>query len=390
LFFASLFFVKKTLKNNCLQPCLQIYFYEKALLTVITFSNHGEGVMDAENGYEKIAMSFLNSFKLITNRRIGVTTIIGDSDSPNPAPKPKPVPPPPVITETTWKEYISEEGGFKVSVPGGQLTKTSIKKEAPFGEKTFHRHLKMSVTKNGAIFFDITHYDFPGAITDPQTIDAAYLAGRDATLQRPNMKLVNEKAVALGEFNGKEFVFEDKQTKYVIRTFIIKQRYFQLSVAAPITNKTNAPNTTPINEIAEKFFSSFAITKLPEVVEPVSLPKDFGDKLENYTYTNEFWGFSITLSKEWNIASKEEETTSIQIGKELFKNEKESVNSMMESSLNNTKILIIATKPKDNGLRSLSVIIAAEKLPFANLTSLDMALLAQKSHVKYQYLRQIR
>jgi galactokinase len=31
LFFASLFFVKKTLKNNCLQPCLQIYFYEKAL-----------------------------------------------------------------------------------------------------------------------------------------------------------------------------------------------------------------------------------------------------------------------------------------------------------------------------------------------------------------------
>jgi TolA-binding protein len=35
LFFASLFLVKKTLKNNCLQPCLQIYFYEKALISIM-------------------------------------------------------------------------------------------------------------------------------------------------------------------------------------------------------------------------------------------------------------------------------------------------------------------------------------------------------------------
>jgi hypothetical protein len=38
LFFASLFFVKKTLKNNCLQPCLQLYFYEKALYRIPTDS----------------------------------------------------------------------------------------------------------------------------------------------------------------------------------------------------------------------------------------------------------------------------------------------------------------------------------------------------------------
>lgn len=253
----------------------------------------------------------------------------------------------------TWKEFVSEEGGFKVKMPI-LPTRTVSKVEMAFGKADV---TQFRVITRTAGFF-VGFVEFPSVISDKEEIEMRYDLARDSLLATGKDKLVSEKAITLNNFAGREFVIQSAQLIQTVRVFIVNQSMFTLIGATAPSFK--AANQTSIN----KFLNSFELTKLPEArVEAVKLPADFGSRFTGSVYRSSFFDFSIELPESWKILSNEE----IDILKEIVNNEADMSGStegkMTAISLNRTAILAGAIN-----LDGASIMIGVERPDFANMS----------------------
>lgn len=262
------------------------------------------------------------------------------------------------VTKDTWKEFISEEGGFKVKMP--VLPKRTVAKvDVAFGKADMIQYRVITSTVGYVIGF----IEFPSAIPDEEEIRMRYEIARDGLLGDGGNRLVSDKDIFLGGFKGREFVIQNAQTVQSIRAFIINQKMFTLIAVTQPSQKTKYQSS--IN----KFLDSFALTKVPEAkFEAVKLPDDFGSKTEGNFYQSDFFDFSIELPKSWKVLTGEE----MEIVREVVNNEAEIENTkdskMTKVSLKRTALLAGAIN-----FSEASIMIGAERPDFANM-SMEMVI----------------
>lgn len=253
----------------------------------------------------------------------------------------------------TWKEFVSEEGGFKVKMPV-LPTRSVSKVEMAFGKADVTQFRVITKTAGYIVGF----VDFPSAIPDEEEIRMRYDLARDGLIEKRADKLISEKDVSLNDFKGRELVIHSAQLSQTVRMFIINQRMFTLIAVTPFAQR--AANQSSIN----KFLNSFELTKVPESkTEVVRLPDDFGSIMVGNIYRSEFFGFSMELPDGWKILSDEE----MELLREIVNNEAEIDNSkegtMTKVSLRRTAILAGAIN-----FEEASIMIGAERPDFANMT----------------------
>lgn len=255
-------------------------------------------------------------------------------------------------TKDTWKEFVSEEGGYKVKMP---VTPTRIvsKVDMAFGKADV---IQQRVITSTAAYI-VSHVEFPSAIPDEEEIRARYELARDGLLGGGN-RLVSERAVSLNNFAGKEFVFQNAQSITTVRMFIVNQRMFSLIAATQPAFKTKNQN------LIDKFLDSFEVTKIPVAkFEAVLLPDDFGSKTTGNLYRSKFFDFSIELPPGWKILNEAE----LGLVREVVNNDADIENTreskITKISLRRTAILISAV-----GAFGSNIMIGAERMDFANMT----------------------
>lgn len=256
------------------------------------------------------------------------------------------------IKKDTWKEFVSEEGGFKVKLPI-LPTRTVSKVEMAFGKADVTQFRVITRTTG----FIVGFVEFPSGISDVEEIEMRYDLARDSLLETGKDRLISEKNISLNNFAGREFVIQSAQLVQTVRIFIINQRMFTLIGVTPPNLK--AANQASIN----KFLNSFELTKLPEAkFEAVKLPDDFGSKFTGRVYRSSFFDFSVELPEDWKILSNEE----IDILREIVNNEAgisgSTEGKMTTISLNRTAILAGAIN-----MDGASIMIGAERPDFANM-----------------------
>jgi hypothetical protein len=256
-------------------------------------------------------------------------------------------------TKDSWKDFASEEGGFKVKFPI-QPTRAISKVEMAFG-KADMTQFRVITSKTA---FIVGFVDFPSAIPDTEEIKMRYDLARDGLIDKNGDRLMSEREVILSDFAGRELVIQNPLVSQTVRMFIINQRMFTLIAVTETRNKT--AYQASIN----KFLDSFELTKIPESkTEVTKLPADFGSKITGNVYRSSFFDFSIELPKEWKILSDEE----IQYLLEIVNNEAGMGNTkegkMTMVSLRRTAILAGAVN-----LDAASIMVGAERPDFANMT----------------------
>lgn len=251
----------------------------------------------------------------------------------------------------TWKDFVSDEGGFKVKMPLAPARVTS-KIDMAFGKADLIQYRVLTAS----IAYIVSYVVFPSVIPDAEEINARYDLIRAGMLSVAGNKLVSERNVYVGEHLGKELVINAVDSTQSVRAFIVGPRLFSLYVFTKPGER--AKHQSSIN----RFFDSFQLTNIPKAeYEVVRLPDDFGSKITGKTYTSSFFGFSIDLPKTWRILS-DDEMAGV---REIISNEAEINDSKADKitklSLKRTVFLVGTATPQ------ASLLVAAERLDFANM-----------------------
>jgi TonB family protein len=177
-----------------------------------------------------------------------------------------PAPPPPRAVEyipSSWIEFSSAEGRFKVEMPGIPYLTTQ---ETPTDAGTIMLH--NCLLRTPAAVYVVTYADFPLKIEDPNVI-RKYLDGVRDTLLAKHMdnKLLSEKEIVLNKEVGREWLIEDNDLIFSDRTFFVKGRLYQLilGMARSQVFKTGRSGADPQDRtefyemVSSKFHNSFKL-----------------------------------------------------------------------------------------------------------------------------------
>jgi hypothetical protein len=197
-----------------------------------------------------------------------------------------------------------------------------------------------------------------------------------ALLKAPDSRLINEVEISFGGNPGAEFEIENKDTTITTRVLMIDQRFFQLTVVnrgrtSQATERVRNFNRKNI----DRFINSFSVTQLPAPkIAAVELPPDFGIKIQDDTFTSDFFGFSIKLPTAWKIVEKEQTNVYKDLSVMSAENASENVKKSLDVSLKNTEILLMMTKSQvDSSINEAVFAISAEKVSFPNFLPVKVA-----------------
>jgi len=202
-------------------------------------------------------------------------------------------PPPPPVAEynpANWKEFISAEGGFTVSMPGVPAN-SSEPIDTAVGQIVIH--LYVLTTKLGE--YGVSYSDLPVKTDDAALVRRVLDGSRDEILGN-GAKLLNENDVTVDGILGRELIFEKEGLVGRHRMFLVNGRLYALILtAAPnVAFNNGRPGSNPgdrtdlYETTCSRFFGSFrfikrsAATSLPEqtqaandgVLEPVAAKTD--------------------------------------------------------------------------------------------------------------------
>lgn len=153
-----------------------------------------------------------------------------------------------------WKETASEEGNFKVLLPG-ETTYANQSVDTPIGK--IEMHTFMSETETGAA--GVLYSDFPAAQIANSDVDTLLTNARDGAVGNVKGKLTSDKAIQVAGNPGREFTFsvgtgDDVQFNGWQRVFLVGNRMYQLIVI------TAGADGRPEAEL-EKIRGSFELTE---------------------------------------------------------------------------------------------------------------------------------
>ena len=346
-------------------------------ISVETFSRHSSNVMGAENGYEKIAMNFLNSFRFIADPpRKGVTTIIGStSSSPTGGgpigPSPKPVPKlSDEYDDKSWKEYKDEKGGYFVLAIGSPNQQTQTIATKLGAVEMFLNIWRTSVGEYGSGFVD-----YPVAPSENDTLKLQYDNLQSRFIGQ--YKLLSQKDFTYEGYLGREAIFESATVHLRGRWIYIGNRFYQLVFATrPITNQPKAISDF-VEKTSGKFFNSFKVTnevlgKAEAEIKELKAPSVFdnveiGGTFEGNTYNNNLLGFSLTLPTGWMRIS-EDETHMIQtMGRDQLLKKTDKAKQAEAVADKNVKTLILMAKDNAEKNKRVNFMLIVEKLPYKKM-----------------------
>ncbi|MEZ5426550.1 MAG: hypothetical protein R2747_09820 [Pyrinomonadaceae bacterium] len=193
-------------------------------------------------------------------------------------------------------DFISEDGGFKVSFP--QTPERSVSDIGVGFLLTTYETMK-----EGRIYM-ITYFD----LKNPGNANSLYDAARDRLLIDPERTLTEEKVCYLGNFPGRELVIEEGLSTSIQRLFLINDRFFQLVVFLPLRVSETAPKLRDLaRKPARGFLDSFQIKAPPGTQKDLAqFPADLGLKPEKRILSSSFFGFSIKPQSQPSLLSDEE------------------------------------------------------------------------------------
>jgi hypothetical protein len=189
-------------------------------------------IVDATNDYERIATSFMDSFKLIPPREADVSG--------------------------TWKEFSSAEGRFKVQFPG-----TPVESSLPAGSAGL---MPVAAYKSAALY-SAMYLDYPEPLKNfvavIELLDNLRLGEFEmAEKGGMNPKLVNETTLSLDGYPGRFLVLEFSNNQiYRRKMVVVKNRVYIITVTAPRDDPKVDNNS--YEALSLRFINSFRLLEQP-------------------------------------------------------------------------------------------------------------------------------
>lgn len=157
-----------------------------------------------------------------------------------------------------WKEFLSNDGGFKVSMPGIP-TETSQPVDTKPGAPLAHFHALTTKTAEYTVGFTTFARDLESMQSSRVT-----LAGiRDRILVKESGKLLSETDVSLEGHPGRALVIEVNDGMFRDRYYLVRNRLYTISVFTPTVKGVSPGDAVGIRKaqetIAERFLDSFKL-----------------------------------------------------------------------------------------------------------------------------------
>lgn len=150
-----------------------------------------------------------------------------------------------------WKEFVSEEGRFKVTFP--DTPRQSFKENETQAGKVKTTIFSAALTED---YFEVRYGDFPAEPdVDRNNLKSYYDFIRDNTLKLQPSTLLSERDLSLNGKPGRELVINLNETYTKYRLFLIGNRIFQTTTRVGISRKDDSE----VQERSNKFLDSFQI-----------------------------------------------------------------------------------------------------------------------------------
>lgn len=130
------------------------------------------------------------------------------------------------LQNATFTEFVSEEGGFSVSMPGTPTEETqSIPTEA--GDIEIH----MFSIESGSTAYLVGYSDYPPDVIEIVDSDMLLDSARDGAVG--DGALLSEKSITLGDYPGRELTVEtsDEGIMVYARVYLVGNRLYQVVVS---------------------------------------------------------------------------------------------------------------------------------------------------------------
>ncbi|HMS40454.1 MAG TPA: hypothetical protein PKE69_09525 [Pyrinomonadaceae bacterium] len=203
------------------------------------------------------------------------------------------------VQKDNWKDFVSEEGGYKIRVPLNPK-RTVSKIDAAFGKTDMVQN--RILTKE--YLLTIGFLDFPAEINDDEEKVLRYNNSINSVVAGNGNRLISQKDIELNGYLGREAIIQKGNFNMHFRSFIIQQRFFILEF---VTLRT-LPKTrlSALGKIRDKYFDSFEITKIPEAkFKPATLPDDFGVTKQNGIFNSNYFGFTMQMPDDFTFFDEE-------------------------------------------------------------------------------------
>lgn len=149
-----------------------------------------------------------------------------------------------------WKEFVSEEGKFKILFPG--IPRKSVREiDTPNGKVKNY----ISDVTLGNDYFAVMYSDFPDApVMNQDELKANYDAISNYTLNKSQEStLIREQDIGLNGKLGRELIVDSKGINLRYRFFLIENRMFQIVTGVNISVKNDVKTQERINKFLDSF-----------------------------------------------------------------------------------------------------------------------------------------
>lgn len=272
--------------------------------------------------------------------------------------------PPEVKSENKTAKFDSAEGGFRIDFPS-KPTRTVRTINGAYGETPAINFQALSDEAG----FIVAYTDLPALLKEKVEIETQLDGVKQRFLNLKNSRLVKEEEIKIGDNFAKEYIFETDEITVFTRGLIAGQRFFHITFMLPfILSKLPDHEKTLILTRAEKFFSSFEITKLPDFVDKgKNLPEDLGLEIEGNVLRSKYLKIEMELPENWYFIDNLNSDSVKGILQEEIDSSNPKAREELALSIKNTRVLVVMSKNKFESNRlSASMTIAVEKMLFPN------------------------
>jgi len=165
-------------------------------------------------------------------------------------------PEPPVVQESSWEEFKSYEGKFRILTPGPFRVKTDTieTQVGPVAHHTFFYQAPEKQAEN--LIYMVSYYDYPPAAVHSDSTELLkefFSATISAAVNSVRGDLVYADDIRLDRYPGKLWRIHYLDGKAVIKTkaFVVGSRYYSV--------QTIMYRNMSLNSASEKFLDSFRL-----------------------------------------------------------------------------------------------------------------------------------
>lgn len=292
---------------------------------IITGSND-VGAMKSSNAYKEITDAFLDSFKFVSSPGLAAAvTGIDDGDN------------------SVWKQYVSDDDGFKNNWPGTpKASKSEIKLSTRVVSQVVYG------VKGDLVSYTATIQNHGMGSDDRKVADSIYDNWIRGFTERLGYKLIEKKEFSSADGSkGLEVRLVTEEVAVVGRAFFTHGRFYAFSGYYQRIYDPLPKIKAVIDRSINNFLGSvelFLPKKIREIVaEDLKLPEGFFGIVSGGKYINRFFGFEIEPLSNWIVASDEANRMLIQVSKDTIAAENEALLEKLRSP--EKAIFTVSKKP---------------------------------------------